>query len=111
MIVLPPISIQQGLPFEYDVVWQEDDVPVNMTGWTGTFIAKANFGDDENLISATPILGAAGQIEVNLTSSQTASLPAQDRRGPVQIGTYQISVTNGTIGQIFQGDLHVSASL
>jgi hypothetical protein len=82
-----------------------------MTGWTGTFTAKAQFGDDTALVTAIPTLGAAGEITVNLTAAQTAALPAQDRRGPVKIGTYQISVTNGTTGQIFQGDFFVSAAL
>lgn len=111
MQAIPPIQITQGLPFDYDLVWEEDGVPVDMTGWTGEFVAKAKFGDDTKLLTATPILGAAGEIEVNLTATQTAALPAQDRRGPVQIGFYQISVTNGTSGQIFQGELYVSAAL
>lgn len=111
MILIPPISIQQGLAFDYDLVWEEDDAPVNMTGWTGTFTGKANFGDDNLFFNVTPTLGAAGEIAVSLTATQTASLPVQDRRGPVQIGFYQISVTNGTTGQIFHGDLWASAAL
>lgn len=111
MIAIPPIQIQQGLPFDHDLVWEEDGVPVNMTGWTGTFTAKANFGDDNLLLTATPTLGAAGEIEINLTATQTASLPVQDRKGPVRLGYFQISVTNGTTGQIFQGDLYASAAL
>lgn len=111
MVPLPPISLQQGLPFDYDIVWDEDGVPVDMTGWTGTFTAKANFGDDTKLLTATPILGAAGEIEINLTATQTAGLPVQDRKGPVPIGYYEISVTDGTTGQVFQGELHVSARL
>ena len=108
---IPPIQITQGLPFDYDLVWEEDGVPVDMTGWTGEFTAKANFGDETKLLTATPTLGAAGEIAVNLTATQTASLPAQDRKGPVKIGFYQIRVTDGTTGQLFQGDLYVSAAL
>ena len=112
MISIPPIQIQQGLPFDYDLVWEEDDAPVNMSvGWTGTFTAKSNFGDDTLLLTATPTLGAAGEIVVNLTAAQTTSLPVQDRKGPVKIGYYQITVSNGTLGQVFQGDLWASAQL
>lgn len=111
MILIPPIQVQQGLPFDHDLVWEEDGVPVNMTGWTGEFVVKANFGDDQKLITSTPVLGAAGEIEINLTADQTTGLPVQDRRGPVQIGFYQITVTNGTTGQVFQGDFYASARL
>lgn len=111
MQAIPPIQIQQGLPFDYDLVWEEDGVPVDMTGWTGTFTAKAKFGDDQTLMTSIPVLGAAGEIAVNITATQTAALPVQDRRGPVKIGFYQISVTNGATGQIFQGELYVSAAL
>lgn len=109
--IIPPIQITQGLPFDLDLVWEEDGTPVDMTGWTGTFTAKAKFGDDTKLLTSTPTLGSAGEIAINLTGTEMASLPAQDRRGPVQVGFYQISVTNGTTGQIFQGDLYVSAAL
>lgn len=111
MEALPPIELQQGLPFDYDMVWQEDDVGVNMTGWTGTVTAKANFGDDSTLFTATPALGAAGEITFDLTAAQTAGITAQDRQGQVKVGFFQIRVTNGTTGQVFQGDVYLSAAL
>jgi len=111
MILIPPIQVQQGLAFTHDFVWEEDGLPVDMTGWTGEFIAKADYGDDTKLLTATPVLGSAGEITITLTAEQTASLPAQDRQGPVKIGVYQIKVSGGSTGQIFQGDLHVSAAL
>lgn len=111
MILIPPIEIQQGLAFTHDFVWEEDGIPVDMTGWTGEFVAKADYGDDNKLVTATPVLGSSGEITITLTADQTASLPARDRQGPVKIGVYQIKVSGGSTGQIFQGDLHVSAAL
>lgn len=111
MILIPPIQVQQGLAFTHDFVWEEDGLPVNMTGWTGEFVAKADYGDDNKLLTATPVLGSAGQITITLTAEQTTALPAQDRQGPVKIGVYQIKVSGGSTGQFFQGDLHVSAAL
>ncbi len=111
MILISPISVQQGLAFTHDFVWEEDGLPVNMTGWTGEFFAKANYGDDNKLVTATPVLGAAGEITIALTAEQTAALPARDRPGAAKVGFYQIKVSGGATGQIFQGDLHVSAAL
>lgn len=111
MILIPPIEVQQGLAFTHDFVWEEDGLPVDMTGWTGEFVAKANFGDDNKLVTATPVLGSAGEITITLTAEQTAALPAREKRGPIPIGFYQIKVSSGSTGQIFQGDLHVSAAL
>lgn len=111
MILIPPIEVQQGLAFTHVFVWEEDGIPVNMTGWTGEFVAKANYGDDTKLVTATPVLGATGEITITLTAEQTASLPALDKPGPRLVGTYQIKVSGGSTGQIFQGNLHVSAAL
>lgn len=111
MILIPPIQVQQGLAFTHNFVWEEDGTPVDMTGWTGEFVAKANFGDDNKLVTATPVLGSAGEITVALTAEQTAALPALDKPGPFPVGVYQIKVSGGATGQIFQGDLHVSAAL
>jgi hypothetical protein len=111
MIAVPPIQVQQGLPFDYDLVWEEDGTPVDMTGWTGTFTVKAHFGDDTKLLTATPALGAAGEITIDLTADQIGALPFRDIRGPAKIGFYQITVTDGTTGQVFQGELHASAAL
>jgi hypothetical protein len=111
MEIIPPIQVTQGLPFDHDIVWEEDGVPVNMTGWTGTFTVKAKFGDDVKILTSTPVLGAAGEIAINLTATDTAGLPVQDRQGPVKLGFYQIMVTNGATGNIFQGDFYASAAL
>jgi hypothetical protein len=110
MIALPPISIQIGLPFSHDIVWDEDGVPVNMTGWTGSVTFKKTWGGD-TVLTVAPTLGAAGQIEFDLTATQTESLPSLQRLGEMKTGFYQISVSNGSTGQIFQGELFTSAQL
>lgn len=111
MILLPPIKVQIGLPLEYDIVWQEDGVGVNMTGWVGAVTFKRNFGDDDTLLTITPALGAAGEIAFDLTAEQTQSLIALEKQGYCKTGYYQISVTNGSEGQIFQGDIFTGAAL
>lgn len=112
MILIPPIQIQVGLPFTHSIVWEEDGVPVNMsTGWTGGVTFKRQVGDDSTLLTITPSLGSAGQIDFTLTADQTAILPVLDKRGPFLTCLYQIKVQNATTGQVFQGDCVVSALL
>lgn len=111
MILLPPLEIQQGLPFAFSYVWEIADVPVNMTGWTGAVTFKRQVGDDSTLLTITPTLGAAGQIDFALTEPQTRILPALDKRGPFVTCLFQIAVGNGTTGEVFQGDTAVTALL
>jgi hypothetical protein len=112
MILIPPIQIQQGLPITSNIVWEEDDVPVNMSsGWTGAVTFKRQVGDDSTLLTVTPTLGASGEIDFSLTATQTLALPALDKRGPFATCIYQIKVQNATTGQVFQGDAVVSALL
>jgi hypothetical protein len=112
MILLPPLEIQQGLPFAFSYVWSVNDVPVNMsTGWTGTVTFKRQVGDQNTLLTVTPTLGAAGQIEFALTAAQTRELPALDKRGPFVTCLFQIAVSNATTGEVFQGDTAVTALL
>lgn len=111
MILLPPLQIQQGVPFSFSYVWEIDGVPVDMTGWTGAVTFKRQVGDDSTLLTITPTLGAAGEIDFDLTADQTRVLPKLDKRGPFVTCLFQIAVSDATTGEVFQGDTAVTALL
>lgn len=120
MIRLPPMKIAQGEPFAYAVTVDGQD----WTGYTGTATFKSapkaqwRRGPDnllltteEPLLTVTATGDALGEIEFNLTSTQTATLPALPVLGYRRQAVCEISMTDGTDVQKFQATVSIAAQI
>lgn len=114
---LPPIKIAQGESFAYDVTVVGQD----WTGWTGTATFKTApqakwrtvDGDEvqEPILTVDAIGDAAGLIQVGLSATQTADLPALPRLGYFRTCVMEISMTDGTDVQKYQANVSVGTAI
>jgi hypothetical protein len=113
------LTILQGATWRQDIDWLEDNLPVDLNGWTARMQIRATRGDgvtekalyDELLIELATSNGAiilnankvTGRIRLQLTDEQTADLPAAAAR-------YDLELTSagGEVTRLLMGDMFIS---
>lgn len=100
------IAIEQGATWSRVFTYTEDDgtTPINLTGYTGRAqIRRSPMG---RLLAdfTVSINGAAGEVTLSLTATQTAEL--------YEDGVYDIELVNGaTVIRLVQGKVTVNAGV
>jgi hypothetical protein len=100
-------TVTRGDSFHRQITWSDDNGPVNLTGYTARMQIRASYTSATALISLTQasgltLGGAAGTIDINITSNQTTALAA---------GTYvyDLEMTYGaTVKTILKGTFVVT---
>ena len=106
MNILPAMKIAQGESFAYSVTVVGRD----WTGYTGTATFKAKPQDDGAILTATATGDNAGLIQVGLTATETAELPALPRLGWNRTCTCEIVMENTTTGDVQRLQMPVSVA-
>lgn len=101
--------IEQGATFNLTLIWEIDDVPVNLTNWTARLQARVDVEDTEAVLTLTTenggitLGGALGTISLDRTAAQTALLP---------MGSYVFDLELvsgvGVVTRLVQGELDIS---
>lgn len=106
------LAVYKGTTFELKPVWKIGGVPVNLSGYTADM--QVRYATDTSIIvelstanGRITIDSAYGRVNLKLTATETAALPA---------GTYQydLNLTNtadSTVYKILQGVFIVNASV
>ena len=100
-------TVTKGDSFHRQITWSDDSGPINLTGYTARMQIRASYTSASALISLTQasgltLGGAAGTIDINITSNQTTALAA---------GTYvyDLEMTYGaTVKTILEGTFVVT---
>lgn len=109
VVVLPPVSITQGLPFYLEMVFKDIDGPVDLSGWTGTFALSVK-PFDEPFFSIACDLDENGVIRVQIEGTSTDTFDAPERIGGGPFACYQIflSAPSSEFDQIWQGTANIA---
>lgn len=77
MAIKANLIIDQGTTYSTSIdVTDADDVPVNLTGYTGTAQIRKHYSSSNSTAFAVSISSLDGIVTLSLTASQTAALNA-----------------------------------
>ena len=101
-------TAKQGDTFHRQVTWSGDSGPINLTGYTARMQLRTSYTSNTAVLSLTQasgltLGGAAGTIDINITSIQTTALA---------VGTYvyDLEMTSGSeVTTILEGTFVVTA--
>lgn len=103
---------QQGATFARGIVYKQNDVVVNLTGYSARMQVRASVSDSSTLISLSSpssgitIDGPNGEITVTISAATMASVPA---------GTWvydlEIESGGGVVTRLIEGKFSVSAEV
>jgi hypothetical protein len=104
-----PITIPQGASFSQQFTWRdENNNPVNLTGYTARLMARESYDSPSAFISLTTssgitLGGALGTITLSMSATQTAGLPATR-------GVYDLELvsSSGNVSRLLEGSLMVT---
>jgi len=107
------IAVYQGTTFQLSPIWKVDNLPVDLTGYTASMQVRQFVDSASVLVELSTangkivITSALGQINLTLTSSQTAAL------SPAGNYLYDLNLTSpgGYVYKILQGAFVVNASV
>ncbi len=104
----------QGVTWSYDILWEDGDPvsPVNLTGYSARMQVRAAAASDDIVLELDSGLGgeitlggAAGTIDLNLTATATAEIPAGWY-------VYDLELVSGaTVTRLLEGRFAVSAEV
>lgn len=107
------ITVYQGGTFSQQFTWRDqNNAPVNLTGYTARMMARASVDSASPFVTLTTenggiaLGGAAGTITLAMSAAQTAALAAQN-------GVYDLELVSGSgaVSRLLAGNLFVSAEV
>jgi hypothetical protein len=104
MAIKANLIIDQGTTFSTSVdVTDENDLPIDLTGYTGTAQIRKHYSSSNSTPFAVGIDGPDGTVTLNLTAAQTGALTAGRY-------VYDVELTNSSnvISRIVEGIVTVT---
>jgi hypothetical protein len=105
------IAVEQGADWAATVTWEADGDPVDLTGYSAAMQVRKSPGSVAALLELTDAAGltlggAAGTIEITITSAQLSAIEAGDWQ-------YDLELTSasGVVTRVLQGRFVVDAEV
>ena len=92
VVILPAISIIQGVEFYQEYRFDDVDGPIDLTGWTAT-AALSDAPFNAPFWTGVPTLASNGVITVTIPAATTLEFPVKAKVGGVGSAVFQIRLT------------------
>ncbi len=104
------LIIYQGATFRQNFLWQdENENPIDLTGYTARFMARPNVNETTPFITLTTenggitLGGTDGTIALYMSDTDTAAITA-----PIGVYDLELAVTAGEVTRLLQGNITIS---
>lgn len=111
-VILPPISITQGVAFFQRWVFEDSAGPIDLTGWTGTYALSKRPFEKPFHEGDCALGGTVGDIQISITAEETATFEAKPILGGAPNAILQIKLVSPlpTQNQVWQTNATIAGA-
>ena len=109
-VILPPISITQGVEYFQRYVLSDSSGPMDLTGWTGTIALSKRPFEKPFFTGDVTLGGAAGTVDVTIPVADNVTFDVDPILGgsPVAVQQIYLVAPDATQNQVWQGPVKIA---